>query len=187
MMKFALGIVGGLLLLCGQAQARDVFDTVSCNADFPKALIGKAMPTDAAVAIEDRHKALSLHDEGADEVNDDLGMVSWSICGHSYDMLIDGKNVMRDVIRIPDHSRATPAFAGDCQVGGKTEAEIYAVLDNKAHFDPNPEHHYATDDKTLLPAIAAWRIDEKHAKFATVPVAGMMCPRSGLFTMDGGS
>jgi hypothetical protein len=188
MMKIAFGALLGVLLFAGQAQARDAFDAVRCDGDIAKTLIGKAMPLETVVAIEGRHKDLGLVDEGAEEINDHLGMVSWRICGRDFDMLVSDKNIMRDVILFPAHSRATPEFSGICRVGGKDMTDsVYAVLDNKTGFDGNTDHHYAWDDKTLLPALAAWRVDETHAKFVAVSVKGMMCPRSGLFTLDGGA
>ncbi|MEI9888312.1 MAG: hypothetical protein WDN08_17795 [Rhizomicrobium sp.] len=114
--------------------------------------------------------------------------VSLTMCGREYHILIDKKNVMRDVLLFPAHSRAMPGFGGICRVNGKDQPwGVTAVLDNKAGFDSNPEHHYAVDDKTELAATAAWRVDEKAVRFVAVPVKGMRCPRSGLFTLDGGT
>lgn len=183
-----LGALAGLLLFSGAAQAHDEFDAVRCGADIPKALIGRVMIDETVVATEARHKDIALVDEGADIVNDNVQMVSWRICGGDYNMLVDAKNVIRDVLAFPAHSRATPEFSGLCRIGGKEMTDsVYALLDNKVGFDPNPEHHYAPDDQTLMPALAAWRVDEKHDKFVSVPVKGLMCPRSGLFTLDGGA
>jgi len=41
----------------------------------------------------------------------------------------------------------------------------------------------ATD---LLPVQAAWKIDQKRAKFAKASNEGLLCPRSGVTTADGG-
>ncbi len=188
MMKTIFGTLAAMALFCGTAQAHDSFDAIRCGADIPKLLIGRVMSDGAVVDTEARYKAVGLVDEGGSIVNDHLNEIGWRICGHSYQMLVDDKSVMRDVILFPDHSRAMPAFSGICKIAGKDMADaVDAVLDNRKGVDSNAEHHYATDDKTLLPAIAAWRIDEAHAKYISVPVKGMMCPRSGLFTMDGGA
>ena len=188
MMKLIFAATAGLLLFCGSAQAHDEFDAVRCGGDIPKALIGHVMIDERVVVTEAKHKDIALVDEGADIINDNLQMVSWKICGGDYNMLVDHKNVIRDVLAFPAHSRATPEFSGQCSIGGKLMADtVYAVLDNKAGFDPNTEHHYAPGDQTLMPALFAWRVDEKHDKFVSVPVKGMMCPRSGLFTLDGGA
>ena len=188
MMKLILGVATGLLMFSASAQAHDEFDAVHCGKDIPKALIGHVMIDERVVVTEAEHKDIALVDEGAEEINDHLQMVSWRICGGDYNMLVDGKNVIRDVLAFPAHSRATPEFSGLCKIGVKEMPDsLYAMLDNKSGFDPNPEHHYAPSDNTLMPALAAWRVDEKHAKFVSVPVAGMMCPRSGLFTLDGGA
>ncbi|HXC56605.1 MAG TPA: hypothetical protein VNU97_15005 [Rhizomicrobium sp.] len=187
-MKTIFGVVAGLLLFAGQAQARDAFDAIHCGADIPRLLTGKVMSDGTVVEAEARYKALSLLDEGGEIVNDRLNETGWRICGRSYEMLTDDKSVIRDVILFPVHSRAMPAFGGICKIAGKDMADaVDAVLDNRKGFDSNPAHHYAMDDRTLLPALAAWRVDEKHMKFVAVPVTGMMCPRSGLFTADGGA
>jgi hypothetical protein len=44
------------------------------------------------------------------------------------------------------------------------------------------------DDKegnAKLPAKVAWKIDEKRMKFIKFPIAGLLCPRSGVITADG--
>ena len=188
MMKHILGAAACLLLFCGAAQAHDEFDAVRCGKDIPKALIGHVMIDERVVVTEAKHKDIALVDEGADIINDNLQMVSWKICGGDYNMLVDHKNVIRDVLAFPAHSRATPEFSGLCRIGGKEMTDsVYALLDNKSGFDPNPEHHYAPNDQTLIPALSAWRVDEKRAKFVSVPAKGLMCPRSGLFTLDGGA
>ena len=187
MMKSIFGVAAGLLLFCGAAQARDSFDAIRCGADIPKLLIGKVMPAGTVVVTEARHKAIGLVDEGGEIVNDHLNETGWRICGRTYQMLTDDKDVMRDVILFPVHSRAMPAFSGICKIGGKDMPDsVYAVLDNRRGFDSDTGHHYGPGDTTLMPALAAWSLDEKHAKFVSVPVKGMMCPRSGLFTLDGG-
>ena len=141
MMK-ALGVWMLFLLFCASAQAREAFDAITCGAAIPKVLIGKTMPNGKVVAIEARHKSIELRDLGADEISDRLQMVEWRICGRDYNILVDRHDIMRDVLPFPDHSRATPEFAGICQIGGKDTAEpVYALLDNKAGFDANSEHH----------------------------------------------
>lgn len=176
-----------LLFTAGQAQARDAFDAVKCGADIPKVLIGKTMPDGRVVVIEARHKAIGLKDLGADEISDRLQMVDWRMCGNDYNILIDRDDKMRDVLRFPDHDRSRPEFGGTCQIGGKDAPDwILALLDNRANFDADTAHHYSPGDGTYLPALAAWRIDEKHSKFVTVPVAGLRCPRSGVNSVDGG-
>ncbi len=185
--KSILGAIAGLILFGGAARA-DSFDAIKCGADIPKLLRGKSFGgEETAVAFENRHKAIGLTDNWAEIVSDKLQTVSLTMCGSEYYVLVDDKNVMRDVVRFPAHSRALPAFGGICRVGGKeTPWAVYAVLDNKAHVDPNPEHHFAMDDKTELPALFAWRVDEVHAKYVAVPAKGLGCPRSGVITMDGG-
>ena len=71
-------------------------------------------------------------------------------------------------------SKGSPAFTGIYQAGGKDLPDIFvAVLDGSV----------ATD---LLPVQAAWKIDQKRAKFAKASNEGLLCPRSGVTTADGG-
>ena len=37
-----------------------------------------------------------------------------------------------------------------------------------------------------LPVQAAWKIDQRHAKFVKVSIEGLVCPRSAIYTVDGG-
>jgi hypothetical protein len=38
----------------------------------------------------------------------------------------------------------------------------------------------------LLPAVAAWKIDEKQVKFVELKTEGLRCSRDGIVTADGG-
>jgi hypothetical protein len=183
----ALGILMFFVLICSEAEARDAFDAIKCGIDIPKTLIGKTMMDGKIVAIEGRHKNIGLVDLGADEISDRLQMVSWRICGSDYNILVDGNDIIHDVLPFPDHSRSTPEFGGICHIDGKDAPQsIVALLDNKTGFDANIEHHYSPGDGTYLSALAAWGIDEKRAKFVKIPVEGLRCPRSGINSVDGG-
>jgi len=37
-----------------------------------------------------------------------------------------------------------------------------------------------------LPVLSAWKIDLKRAKFIEAPTDGLRCPRSLIYTVDGG-
>ena len=185
-MKIASGVLLTLLLFCGSAQAKNAFDAVSCNADVPKALIGKTEPNETASTLETKYKAIGLKDLGGDEISDTMNAGSWMVCGHEYMVIDDEHDVIRDVYPVPAHSRRMPEAGSPCNVNGKPSMSIiYAVLDNPAG-DPKSAAHYSTDDSTQLKATAAWTIDEKHAKFGTFPIAGLTCPRSSIISADGG-
>jgi hypothetical protein len=161
-----------LLPFSNTAYASDSFEKVQCGADIPKALIGQRTSNERVLAIEARHKALGLKDLGSDTISDHLSSVNWLICGTEYILLED--NIVRDVLPFPPHSKQAPAFTGVCQINGKDVPElIVAVLNYKAGAEP-------------LTASAAWKIDEKRAKFVTMSTDGLLCPRSGIFTIDGG-
>src|SRR5262249_15381563 len=101
-----------------------------------------------------------------------LSTVWWRICGAEYVLLEDDH--VRDVLPFPSHSKQAPAFTGTCQANGRNVQDIIvAVLNYKAGTEP-------------LTASAAWKIDKKRAKFDKIATEGLLCPRSGISTVDGG-
>jgi hypothetical protein len=160
------------LSVSGGARAADQFDKVQCGSDIPKVLTGQRSSNDRVVAIEGRHKDLSLKNLGSDEISDRLSSTHWLICGNEFVTLEDDR--VRDVLPFPPHSREAPAFSGICQVNGKDVPEvIVAVLSFRPGTEP-------------LAASAAWKIDSKRAKFVKTSTDGLTCPRSGIATVDGG-
>ena len=74
------------LLFFGRSSicAADGFDSVRCGADIRNALLGRTMPNERIIAIEERHKDLGLKDLGGTEISDRLFLISWRICGEEY-------------------------------------------------------------------------------------------------------
>jgi hypothetical protein len=104
-----------------------------------------------------------------------LFLGSWRICGKEYQLILDKKFIVRDVLEFPEHSKASPEFIGSCKVNGKKiPGDIIAVLNDK----PGAEN---------LSAKFAWKLDPKTAKFVKLATDGMECPRSGIITADGGN
>jgi len=172
---FGLSMLAGSCWSSPNVAAGDLFSKVQCGSDIPKALIGGLMTNERDAAVEARHKALGLKDLGGSEMAGGLFLSSWLICGKEYQMIMDKKSIVRDVLEFPEHSKASPEFIGSCQVNGKkVPGEIIAVLNNQAGAEN-------------LSAKSAWRIDSKSAKFAKVDTAGLQCPRSGIITSDGGN
>jgi len=103
-------------------------------------------------------------------------------------VLSDTRGIVRDVLAIPPHSRTSPEFsAGTCQAGGREVAgPIVAVLDNRAAGSGGNSRHYSPQDRTVLPAKAAWKIDEKVKTFVALSSHELSCPRGGIITADGG-
>jgi len=180
-MKRLVMLLPLLALICGKASAADEFDAVRCGADITRALIGRHSPNERAVVTEARHRDLALKDLGADIITDEINMIDWSICGAEYYVLVDQHDIIRDVLPFPNHSRAAPASSGQCQRNGREMDEIiYSVLDNNAGSSKT----YDQNDKTLLPALSAWKVDVKKVKFVKLDVGGMLCPLSAIDPID---
>jgi hypothetical protein len=100
-------------------------------------------------------------------------LISWRICGDEYAPLED-KGVVRDVLKFPKHSKDSPQFIGSCQLNGHDVADTaIGVLKN----ENNSEN---------LPAVVAWKIDDKQIKFVELQTEGLRCSRDGIITADGG-
>ena len=157
------------------AKRADVFSTIRCGTDIPKALIGQFMANERVALTEARHKDLGLKNLGGDEISGGLFSTSWLICGNEYMLITDKKDIVRDVLQVPQHSKDAPQFIGLCRVHNKQLPDvIVAILTNRAGVEN-------------LPAKFAWKIDPKTAKFVKLAVEGMQCPRSGIITADGGN
>ena len=173
-MKKVAWLAAAIWLACGQAACADQFQKVKCGADIPKAIIGQRSANEKIVALESRNRALGLKHLGADEISDRLSSINYLICGSEFVLLEDRQGVVRDVIAFPAHSRQSPAFSGVCQVNGREQREAYiGVLNGDATGN-------------WLPVVAAWKVDEKGAKFVKAAGEGLRCARSGIFTVDGG-
>jgi hypothetical protein len=168
---FALAAV---LSMCGLPAGADEFQSVRCGADIPKAMIGKRTSNDPVAATEKKHGDIGLKDLGADEISGKLSSINWLICGSEFISLVDRAGVVRDALAFPTHSKRSPAFSGRCRRKGKeTPDVIVAILDGGSTADS-------------FPARIAWRIDERRAKFVKVAVDDLVCPGSGIYTVDGG-
>jgi hypothetical protein len=163
-----------VLLFCGSTvSAADGFDSVHCGSDLRKALIGHKMSNEPVAVLEERHKDLGLKDLGASEISDRLSAISWRICDEEY-VLLEDKNVVRDVLKFPKHSKESPQFVGSCESNGqKVPGTAIGVLRNENGVE-------------MLPAVAAWKIDEKQIKFVELQTEGLRCSREGIITADGG-
>src|SRR6266852_5440292 len=131
-MKTVLRILATASFFCGNASlASDGFGSVRCGSDVPKALIGRSMSDERVAAIEERHRDLGLRDLGGSEISDRLFLASWQICGDEY-ALLEEKSVVRDVLKVPPHSKDSPEFIGSCQMNGnEASGSIIAVLRNE--------------------------------------------------------
>ena len=172
-MKTLAWLLASISLAWGHVARADEFQKVRCGSDIPKALIGQHASNERVVVLEKKYRALGLKDLGADEISDRLSSVNWQICGAEFILLIGG-GLVRDVLPFPAHSKRSAAFAGICQVKGRDRSDvIVAILDGA----PTPEY---------LPVQVAWTIDQQQAKFVKVSVEDLLCPRSGIYSVDGG-
>ena len=163
-----------LPLLCMSSLCdADGFATVRCGFDVRKALLGRTMPNERVVVIEARHKALGLKDLGGTEISDRLFLISWRICGEEY-VLLEAQGVVRDVLQFPKHAKDSPQFIGSCQLHGHdVPGTAIGVLKNE-------------DGVANLPAVIAWKIDDKQMTFVKLQTAGLRCSRDGIVTTDSG-
>jgi hypothetical protein len=100
-------------------------------------------------------------------------LICWRICGEEY-VLLEEKDVVRDVLKFPKHSKDSPQFIGSCQLNGHDlRGTAIGVLKNE-------------DGAQMLPALIAWNIDEKQDKFVKLQTEGLRCSRDGVITADGG-
>ena len=131
------------------------------------------MSNERIVVLEERHKDLGLKDLGALEISDRLTVISWRICGEEYALLED-KDVVRDVLKFPKHSKDSPQFIGSCQLNGHDlPGTAIGVLKNERGVE-------------ILPAVTAWKINDKQMKFIQLQTEGLRCSRDGIITADGG-
>ena len=138
-----------------------------------KLSFGRTMSNERIVVLEESHKDLGLKDLGALEISDRLTVISRRICGEEYALLED-KDVVRDVLKFPKHSKDSPQFIGSCQLSGHDlPGTTIGVLKN--------EHGVQ-----FLPATIAWKIDEKQVKLVKLQTEGLRCSRDGISTADGG-
>ena len=113
----------------------DAFDGVRCGSDIPKALTGKRMSNQRVADLEKRHADLGLKDLGGDEISEHLSTTSWLICGSEF-LLLEDESFVRDVLRVPPHSKTSPFFIGSCELNGKESKDILvAILDNEKAID----------------------------------------------------
>lgn len=164
----------GLSLFCSSTVCdADGFDSIRCGTDVRKALIGRKMSNEPVAVIEEKHKDIQLKDLGASEISDRLSVISWRICGEEY-ALLENKDIVKDVLKFPKHSKDTPAFVGSCQLNGHDlPGTAIGVLKNEG-------------GAKILPAVNAWKVDDKQMKFVELKTDGLSCSRDGIITADGG-
>ena len=151
----------------------DGFESVRCGSDVREALLGRTMANEKIAVLEERHKDLGLKDLGASEISDRLSVISWRICGEEY-VLLEDKDAVRDVLKFPKHSKDSPQFIGSCQLNGHDlPGTAIGVLKNE-------------NDVEILPAVSAWKIDDKQMKFVELKIEGLHCSRDGIIIADGG-
>jgi hypothetical protein len=162
------------LLACSSSVfGADGFDSIQCGSDIAKGVLDRKMSNEKTMVLEERHKDLGLKDLGGQEISDRLFLTSWLICGDEY-ILLKNKDVVRDVLKFPKHSKESPEFMGSCQLNGQDlPGTTIGVLKN----EPSVQ---------MLSAVAAWKIDDKQIKFVELQTDGLRCSRDGIITADGG-
>ena len=78
------------------------------------------------------------------------------------------------MLKFPKHSKDSPEFIGSCQLNGHdVPGTAIGVLKNENGVE-------------MLPAVIAWKIDDKQTKFVMLQAEGLRCSRDGIITADGG-
>ena len=173
-MKKLACLLAAIYLASGQLSFADEFLNLKCGADIAKSMIGKRSANAPVVELEKKYQALGLKSLGGDEISESLSSANLMICGSEYIELVDRKGIVRDVLAFPPHSKALPAFSSICQMKGKDLPDvIVGVLDGSVAGD-------------LLPVKTGWKIDQKQAKFVAISGDGILCPKDGIYTVDGG-
>jgi hypothetical protein len=174
MRPFAATFTLVLPFLCmGSNCDADGFDSVRCGSDVREALLGRKMSNQKVSVLEERHKDIGLKDLGGTEISDRLFLISWRLCREEY-VLLEEKDVVRDVLKFPKHSKDAPQFIGSCQSNGHDlPVTVIGVLKNEVGVQ-------------ILPAVIAWKIDDKQVKFVKLQTEGLRCSRDGIITADGG-
>jgi hypothetical protein len=173
-MKKLACVLAAIYFGTGPIAVADEFKNLKCGSDIPKALIGQRSSNERIVVTEGKYRSLGLKHLGADETSDQLSSISWLICGSEYITLVDRKGLVRDAIPFPPHSKKSPAFSSFCKLNGKDSPDIFVgVLNAEVAGDQ-------------LPALFVWKIDLKSAKFIKASTEGLRCPRSAIYTVDGG-
>ena len=79
-----------------------------------------------------------------------------------------------DVLKFPKRSKDSPQFVGSCRLNGHdVPGTAIGVHKNKEGVE-------------ILPAVIAWKIDDKQMKFVKLGTEGVRCSRDGIITADGG-
>ena len=151
----------------------DGFDSVRCGSDVREVLLGRKMSNQKVSILEERHKDLGLEDLGGTEISDRLFLISWRLCEGEY-VLLEEKGVVRGLLKFAKHSKESPQFIGSCQSNGHDlPGTVIGVLKNE-------------DGAKILPAVIAWKIDDKQVKFVKLQTEGLRCSPDGIITADGG-
>ena len=95
----------------------------------------------------------------------------------SREIEIDCRSVKPCNVCDDNHHTPKPAIIGSlgsCQLNGHdVPGFAIGVLKNEAGVE-------------MLPAVSAWKIDEKQMKFVKLETEGLRCSRDGISTADGG-
>ncbi|KAA2235548.1 hypothetical protein [Salinarimonas soli] len=165
--------LGAILFAASSSRAADGFEKVRCDRAVVPALVGARVSNSGPVAaIEARRKAIGLEHKGAEIVADGVDTIYWRICGRDF-VVLHVRDVARDAIELPPHSRAAPAFSTTvCEVAGRKLEGVFLGV-----FASAPG-----GDAPMSPVRAAWRID--HARGFVPLTSGAACATDGIDPAD---
>jgi hypothetical protein len=165
MSRIRLVLLVVLFAVVGRAQAAQSFDSLTCQSDIPKALLGRTMPNGRVSAIEARYKHLFLKDLGAFGVEDEgdpWTLISWRICGREH-VILERHNVVRDVLVPPPEAGKNESAVVSCSVDGVVSKEAAVI------FGP------VAPTRAPVQVQMAWFIDDHAIKFTERHGAKILC------------
>jgi len=140
------------------------FDGITCQSNISVALIGRAMPNERVMVIEERYKNIGLEDLGAfgmEPQGDPWTLISWLICGREY-ALLEKNHIVKDVLESPFVGSYRSQIVS-CSVNGSKIPETAVVF-------INPEV-----TKWPMTAKNAWLIDDNAVKFVSIVGNEIIC------------
>lgn len=165
--KIALILLALTAAPCPCHSQTNSFDGVTCKEDIAKALLGHYAPTGRVVVTEARYKGIALKNLWAyGEPPDPYRLQAWSICGRGLVLLVDLKQIVRDVVAAPPSPEDLANMATCFANGQKYPEAIVFLRENLLSANPNPPR---------VRVGHAWTIDMEKLTFTPIKADSIVC------------